>query len=240
MGTLDPAFISLLVDIFTGAALIKVLVADDHHLVRTSIVRTIELEDGLKVIAEASDGETAIKLCREHSPDIVLMDIRMPGVDGLEATQKIVRSLPDVRVIVLTAYLEESFAKRLLEAGAFGFISKGTPFDEMIRAIHQVAAGERYLSPEIAQRLVFSGMDTQRSNPFDQLSSRELQVATMIVNCHRVSEISDRLHLSPKTVNTYRYRIFDKLGVTSDVEMTHLAMRHQLLDDYVLDRPDET
>ncbi len=240
MGTLKAAFTHLPVDIPTGATLIKVLVADDHHLVRTSIVRTIELEEGLKVIAEASDGETAIKLCREHSPDIVLMDIRMPGVDGLEATQKIVRSLPDVRVIVLTAYLEESFAKRLLEAGAFGFISKGTPFDEMIRAIRQVARGERYLSPEIAQRLVFSGMDTKRSNPFEQLSSRELQVAMMIVNCHRVSEISDRLHLSPKTVNTYRYRIFDKLAVASDVEMTHLAMRHKLLDDYALDRPDDS
>jgi two-component system invasion response regulator UvrY len=225
----------LIVYLFTGAALIKVLVADDHHLVRTSIVRTIELESGLKVIAEASDGETAIKLSREHTPDIVLMDIRMPGVDGLEATRKIVRSLPDVRVIVLTAYLEESYAKRLLEAGAFGFISKDTPFDEMIRAIRQVAHGERYLSPEIAQGLVFSGMNAKLSNPFEQLSSREMQVAMMIVNCHRVSEISDRLHLSPKTVNTYRYRIFEKLGVSTDVEMTHLALRHQLLDDFALD-----
>ena len=213
--------------------MIKVLVADDHHLVRTSIVRTIELEDGLKVIPEASDGETAIKLCREHSPDIVLMDIRMPGVDGLEATRKIVRSLPEVRVIVLTAYLEESFPNACWKQGPSVSSPRARPSIEMIRAIRRVAGGERYLTPEIAQRLVFSGMDTGCSNPFEQLSTREMQVALMIVNCHRVDGISDRLHLSPKTVNTYRYRIFEKLGVTSDVEMTHLAMRHQLLDDYV-------
>lgn len=211
--------------------MIKVLVADDHHLVRTSIARMLNEEDGLQVIGEAADGEEAISLSRALRPDIVLMDIRMPGIGGLEATRKIARGMSDIKVVVLTAYLEETFAQRLLDAGASGFISKGSEMEEMVRAIRAIYVGQRYISPEIAQRLVLAKLDAQ-DNPFDQLSSRELQVAMMIVNCHKVSDISDRLFLSPKTVNTYRYRIFEKLGVQSDVELTHLGLRHGLVDGY--------
>lgn len=211
--------------------MIKVLIADDHHLVRTSIARMLDNEEGLQVIGEAADGEDAISLSRRLHPDIVLMDIRMPGIGGLEATRKIARGMSDIKVVVLTAYLEEIFAQRLLEAGASGFISKGSELGEMVRAIRNIHAGQRYISPEIAQRLVLSKLDAQ-DNPFDQLSSRELQVAMMIVNCHKVSDISDRLFLSPKTVNTYRYRIFEKLDVQSDVELTHLALRHGLIAGY--------
>ena len=211
--------------------MIKVLVADDHHLVRTSIARMLNEEEGLQVIGEAADGEEAISQSRALHPDIVLMDIRMPGIGGLEATRKIVRGMPDIKVVVLTAYLEETFAQRLLDAGASGFISKGSELEEMVRAIRTIHVGQRYISPEIAQRLVLAKLDAQ-DNPFDQLSSRELQVAMMIVNCHKVSDISDRLFLSPKTVNTYRYRIFEKLGVQSDVELTHLGLRYGLVDGY--------
>ncbi|MBZ9537656.1 UvrY/SirA/GacA family response regulator transcription factor [Modicisalibacter tunisiensis] len=213
--------------------MIRVLVADDHHLVRTSIAHMLDAEDGLSVVGEAADGEDAISQARRLRPDIVLMDIRMPGIGGLEATRKIARGMSDIKVIVLTAYLEDTFAQRLLEAGASGFISKGTELEEMVRAIHGVQAGQRYISSEIAQRLVLARLDNQE-NPFDQLSSRELQVAMMIVNCHKVSDISDSLFLSPKTVNTYRYRIFEKLGVHSDVELTHLGLRFGLIDGYQL------
>lgn len=218
--------------------MIRVLVADDHHLVRTSIVHLLNAEKDINVVGEAADGEEAIAQTRRLNPDVVVMDIRMPGIGGLEATRKIRRLTSDIRILVLTAFIEEAFAQRLLEAGAHGFISKGSQHDEMVKAIRAVFAGQRFVSPEIAQRLVLSRIDHEE-NPFDQLSQRELQVAMMIVNAQRVADIADRMFLSPKTVNTYRYRIFDKLGVTSDVEMTHLAMRHQLLDDYVLDRPDE-
>ena len=211
--------------------MIKVLVADDHHLVRTSIARMLNEQDGLQVIGEAADGEEAISRSRSLRPDIVLMDIRMPGIGGLEATRKIVRGMSDIKVVVLTAYLEETFAQRLLDAGASGFISKGSELEEMVRAIRATHAGQRYISPDIAQRLVLAKLDAQE-NPFDQLSSRELQVAMMIVNCHKVSDISDRLFLSPKTVNTYRYRIFEKIGVQSDVELTHLGLRYGLVDGY--------
>ncbi|SDL68171.1 two component transcriptional regulator, LuxR family [Franzmannia pantelleriensis] len=211
--------------------MIKVLVADDHHLVRTSIARLLDGEDGIAVIGEAIDGEEAISMARQLRPDIVLMDIRMPGIGGLEATRKIAKGMADIHVLVLTAFLEETFAQRLLDAGASGFISKGAELDDMVLAIRNVFSGQRYISPDIAQRLVLTKMEAS-DNPFDNLSHRELQVAMMIVNCQKVSEISDRLYLSPKTVNTYRYRIFEKLGVHSDVELTHLGLRHGLVDGY--------
>ncbi|WP_227368056.1 UvrY/SirA/GacA family response regulator transcription factor [Halomonas sp. M20] len=211
--------------------MIKVIVADDHHLVRTSIAHMLSQEDGIQVVGEAATGEEALSLARTLRPDIVLMDIRMPGIGGLEATRKIARGMSDIKVVILTAYLEETFAQRLLEAGASGFISKGTAMDEVVRAIRAIQLGQRYISPEIAQRLVLAKMDTQ-DNPFDQLSSREMQVAMMIINCHKVNDISDRLFLSPKTVNTYRYRIFDKLGLQTDVELTHLGLRHGLVEGF--------
>ncbi|MBB3232510.1 UvrY/SirA/GacA family response regulator transcription factor [Halomonas stenophila] len=211
--------------------MIRVLVADDHHLVRTSIAHLLNAEADISVVGEAADGEEAIRQARQLKPDIVLMDIRMPGIGGLEATRKIHRFTSDVRILVLTAFLEEAFAQRLLEAGAHGFISKGCQQDEMVQAIRGVFAGQRYVSPEIAQRLVLSRIDSS-DNPFDQLSQRELQVAMMIVNCQKVADIADRMFLSPKTVNTYRYRIFEKLGVHSDVELTHLGLRHGLVDGF--------
>jgi|TARA_B100000929_G_scaffold285120_1_gene268299 two-component system invasion response regulator UvrY len=211
--------------------LIRVLVADDHHLVRTSIVHLLNAEKDINVVGEAADGEEAIAQTRRLNPDVVVMDIRMPGIGGLEATRKIRRLTSDIRILVLTAFIEEAFAQRLLEAGAHGFISKGSQHDEMVKAIRAVFAGQRFVSPEIAQRLVLSRIDHEE-NPFDQLSQRELQVAMMIVNAQRVADIADRMFLSPKTVNTYRYRIFEKLGVNSDVALTHLGLRHGLVEGF--------
>ncbi|MBB3329250.1 two-component system invasion response regulator UvrY [Halomonas campaniensis] len=211
--------------------MIRVLIADDHHLVRTSIAHLLNAEADISVVGEAANGEDAIAETRRLEPDVVLMDIRMPGIGGLEATRKIHRTMPGIRVLVLTAWLEETFAQRLLDAGAYGFLGKGSQHDEMVTAIRGVFAGQRYVSPEIAQRLVLSRIDAP-DNPFDQLSQREMQVAMMIVNCQKVADISDRLFLSPKTVNTYRYRIFDKLGVHTDVELTHLGLRHGLVEGF--------
>ncbi|MGM0914553.1 MAG: response regulator [Pseudomonadota bacterium] len=211
--------------------MIKVLIADDHHLVRTSLAHLLNAEKDLRVIGEASNGEEAITQTRRLKPDVVLMDVRMPGIGGLEATRKITRTLPDARVLVLTAWLEDTFAQRLLDAGAWGLVSKDSQHDEMVRAIREVFHGQRYVSPDVAQRLVLSRIDAPE-NPFDELSSREMQVAMMIINCQKVADISDRLFLSPKTVNTYRYRVFEKLGVNSDVELTHLGLRHGLVEGF--------
>ncbi|CAM3768582.1 Response regulator GacA [Pseudomonas reidholzensis] len=209
--------------------MIRVLVVDDHDLVRTGITRMLADIDGLQVVGEADSGETALKLARELKPDVVLMDVKMPGIGGLEATRKLLRSHPDTKVVAVTVCEEDPFPTRLLQAGAAGYLTKGAALDEMVQAIRLAFAGQRYISPQIAQQLALKSFQPQGS-PFDALSEREIQIALMIVGCQKVQIISDKLCLSPKTVNTYRYRIFEKLSVTSDVELTLLAVRHGMVD----------
>ncbi|MGH8437652.1 MAG: response regulator transcription factor GacA [Pseudomonas sp.] len=209
--------------------MIRVLVVDDHDLVRTGITRMLADIDGLQVVGEADSGEASLKVARELKPDVVLMDVKMPGIGGLEATRKLLRSHPDVKVVAVTACEEDPFPTRLLQAGAAGYLTKGAGLDEMVQAIRLVFSGQRYISPQIAQQLALKSFQPQGS-PFDALSEREIQIALMIVGCQKVQIISDKLCLSPKTVNTYRYRIFEKLSVTSDVELTLLAVRHGMVD----------
>ncbi|MHA7116284.1 MULTISPECIES: response regulator transcription factor GacA [Pseudomonas] len=209
--------------------MIRVLVVDDHDLVRTGITRMLADIDGLQVVGEADSGESALKLARELKPDVVLMDVKMPGIGGLEATRKLLRSHPDIKVVAVTVCEEDPFPTRLMQAGAAGYLTKGAGLDEMVQAIRMAFAGQRYISPQIAQQLALKSFQPQGS-PFDALSEREIQIALMIVGCQKVQIISDKLCLSPKTVNTYRYRIFEKLSVTSDVELTLLAVRHGMVD----------
>jgi len=208
-----------------------VLVVDDHDLVRTGISRMLADISGLQVIGQADSGEDAIRKARELKPDVVLMDVKMPGIGGLEATRKLLRSYPDLKVIAVTICEEDPFPTRLLQAGAAGYLTKGAALEEMVQAIRMVFGGQRYISPQIAQQLALKSFQPQLSeSPFDLLSEREIQIALMIANCQKVQNISDKLCLSPKTVNTYRYRIFDKLSITSDVELALLAVRHGMVD----------
>jgi len=208
-----------------------VLVVDDHDLVRTGISRMLADIDGLQVIGQADSGEEAIRKSRELKPDVVLMDIKMPGIGGLEATRKLLRSYPDIKVIAVTICEEDPFPTRLLQAGAAGYLTKGAALEEMIQAIRMVFAGQRYISPQIAQQLALKSFQPKlNGSPFDLLSEREIQIALMISNCQKVQTISDKLCLSPKTVNTYRYRIYEKLSITSDVELALLAVRHGMVD----------
>ncbi len=207
--------------------MIKVLVVDDHELVRMGITRMLADVSDIQVLGDVGSGEEALVAVRELRPDVVLMDLRMPGIGGLEATRKLVQHYPEIKVIAVTICHEDPFPTRLLQAGASGYLTKGSCIDEVIKAIRQVYAGQRFLSSEIAQQLALKpyGAESGRS-PFDLLSEREMQVALMIVACHSIQDISDRLFLSPKTINTYRYRIFEKLSVGSDVELALLAVRH--------------
>lgn len=209
--------------------MIQVVVVDDHDLVRMGLVRLLEDVEGLAVIAEAASGEEAVRLAKELEPDVILMDVRMPGLGGIEATRKIHRLYPDIRVIGVTACGDDPYPSRLLQAGAAGYLTKDTSTEEMVRAIRTVSAGQKYLSPKVAQQLALQNV-TGGASPFSDLSDREMQIATLICSCKKVQEISDQLCLSPKTVNTYRYRIFEKLTISSDVELTHLAIRHGLLE----------
>ncbi|AUM10933.1 UvrY/SirA/GacA family response regulator transcription factor [Ketobacter alkanivorans] len=211
--------------------MIKVFIVDDHDLVRTGISRMLADVAGIKVVGEAASGEEALKLVRDLGPDVVLMDAKMPGIGGLEATRKLLRQNADVRVIAVTACSEEPFPSRFLQAGASGYLTKGAALEEMVKAIRLVHSGQRYISPDVAQELALKPFRSEaETSPFDQLSEREMQIAMMIVNCQKVQEISDKLFLSPKTVNSYRYRLFEKLSINSDVELTLLAVRHGMLD----------
>jgi len=212
---------------------ITVLIVDDHELVRAGIRSLLSGVNGIKVVAEASTGEEAIKLVREKNPNIVLMDVRMPGIGGLEATRRLLRSDPAMKVIVLTVCGEEPFPSKLLQAGAAGYLTKGCGLEEMLQAIHSVFHGKRHISPEVAHLLALKHLSEKKASPFDALSGREMQIMLMITSGQKVPEISDKLCLSPKTINSYRYRLFEKLNVHSDVELTHLAMRHGILDEQI-------
>lgn len=209
--------------------MVDIVVVDDHDLVRMGLMRLLSDVDGIRVVAEADSGEKAIELAKKHEPDVMLMDVRMPGMDGIEATKKIQRLYPDIKIIAVTACGDDPFPARLLQAGASGYLTKGASTDEMVKAIKTVMAGQKYLTPEVAQKLALSNLSGS-DNPFGELSDREMQIATMICSCKKVQEISDKLCLSPKTVNTYKYRVFEKLSVTSDVELTHMAIRYGLLE----------
>ncbi|ATG57775.1 DNA-binding response regulator [Pseudoalteromonas sp. 13-15] len=211
--------------------MINVLLVDDHELVRTGIRRILDDVRGFKVVGEAKDGEAAVQFCRQHTPNIVLMDMNMPGMGGLEATKKICRYCPDVKIIVLTVNCEDPFPSKVMQIGAHGFLTKGAGSDEMVRAIRSVHAGQRYIAPEIAQQIALAQVTGRTDeNPFQSLSERELQIMLMITKGEKAQDIAERLNLSSKTVNSYRYRMFEKLNVGGDVELTHLAIRHKMID----------
>jgi two-component system invasion response regulator UvrY len=188
----------------------------------------------MNVAGEADSGEQAVKWCRSNHADVVLMDMNMPGIGGLEATKKILRFNPDVKIIVLTVHTENPFPTKVMQAGAAGYLTKGAGPDEMVNAIRLVNSGQRYISPEIAQQMALSQVSSNSDNPFKDLSERELQIMMMITKGEKVTDISEQLNLSPKTVNSYRYRLFSKLGISGDVELTHLAIRHGILDTETL------
>lgn len=214
--------------------MIRVLIVDDHRLVRAGIARVLEDVKGIEVAGCAESGEEALEMIRQAPPDVVLMDIRMPGIGGMEATRRALRLEPDLKVVATTVYDDEPFPGQMFEAGAIGYVTKDADVRELISAIRKAQVGQRYLSSDVARHMALRNYETQDTSPFANLSGREMQIATMVVNCRKVQEISECLCLSPKTVNSYRYRIFEKLNISSDVELTLLAMKHGMLDPHTV------
>lgn len=210
--------------------MIRVLIADDHRLFRVGLQKMLREAPELKLVGEAKSGEEAVATARDVEPNVVLMDICMPGIGGLEATRRIVRLQRDIKVIAVTAYEDSPYPLQALKAGALGYLTKAVNAEELLKAIKRVFLGKRYLSAEIAQQLAMNKFSDEPEDPFGLLSSREMQIMLMVVNCHKVKDISSNLHLSPKTVNSYRYRIFEKLNVTSDVELTLMAVRYGVVN----------
>lgn len=184
----------------------------------------------ISVVGEACSGEDALRLVRELKPHVVLMDIQMPGIGGLEATRKLLQAHPEVHILAVTACNEEPLPSMLMKAGASGYVTKGTPLPDMLAAIRSVSVGQPYLSSDVAQEIAINSLQ-KTETPFDVLSEREVQVALMIVNCQNNQEIADRLNVSPKTISTYRARIYEKLRIDSDVKLTLMALRHGLLQN---------
>ncbi len=213
-----------------GWILIKVLVVDDHDLVRMGISRMLADVRDIKVVGQAASGEDALRLVKELKPHVVLMDVQMPGIGGLEATRKLLTASPDIRILAVTVCDAEPMPSMLMKAGASGYITKGTPLPDMVAAIRSICAGQTYLSPDVAQEMAINSLQKAQS-PFDVLSEREKQVAMMIVNCQGNQEIADSLYVSPKTISTYRARIYEKLRIDNDVKLTHMALRHGLLQN---------
>lgn len=206
-----------------------ILIVDDHDLVRTGLKNILAGEAGLTVVGEAASGEEAIQLTRRLKPDLVLMDVGLPGLSGLETTERILKVQPKVRVIVLTAHSEPPLPARLLDSGASGYLTKACNANELIRAVRKVAAGERYIGSDISQQLAISLLPGAPQSPFQELTSRELEIAMMLIQGMRVQSIGEVLNVSPKTVATYKYRIYDKAGVSNEVELLRMALRYGLV-----------
>ncbi len=211
--------------------MIRVMLVDDHELVRTGFRHILNGMQDITVVGEAESGEDALKQIPDLKPDLILMDINMPGIGGIEATRIIKRKHPEVQVIVVTVHSDAPFPGKLHEAGALGYLTKGCPATEIMAAIKTVVTGKPFLSSEVAQKLSLaklSGIDSEL--PFDSLSKREMQVMMMIVQGSKNQDISDTICVSPKTISTYRHRLFEQLGIETDAELTMLAIRYGIAE----------
>lgn len=208
---------------------IRVAVVDDEELVRAGMVSIISRVEGIDVVAEGSSGEDAIAICRDTPVDVVLMDIKMPGIGGYGAVRTLSKVNTEVKILIVSVYSDDMYPTRLLQAGAKGYITKASSKAEMVRAIRSIHQGQHYICPDIANVMALKQIGDQSNNVFDQLSERELQVCLKIISGVKPQDIAEDFHLSAKTINSYRYRIFEKLGINNDVELTHLAVKHGLL-----------
>ena len=204
---------------------IKVLVVDDHPVVRKGLQSCLARQDRLRIVGEASDGDEALGKTRELGPDIVLMDIDLPRMNGLAVTELLRKEQPRVKVLVLSVHTNKEFIFRIIQAGAHGYISKGAPPDELVRAIESVCNGEAFFSPEIARaalnQFVTSG---GKQEPFVQLTSREREVLALIAEGRSNKEVASRLGIGVRTIETHRERIMRKLKIHTIAGLTRFAI----------------
>lgn len=208
---------------------LRILIADDHTLVRTGLRKILEAQPGWEVVAEAGDGREAIKQTLELMPDVVILDIAMPRLNGVEAVQQIVRRAPNVRVLVLTMYVDEAYVNRTVRAGALGYLLKDSADVDLIRAVTAVSNGKSFFSPAVA-RIILDEYGRQLSEKgttdrYDTLSEREREVFQLIAEGLSNKEVADVLHISPATVETHRARLMEKLDVHSTAELVLCAVR---------------
>ena len=209
---------------------IKILMVDDQRLVLIGLAKTISEMSPAYIVGTASSGEEGLEQVRKHRPNIVFMDVEMPGMDGIEATRRIKRIAPDTKVIALSVEEDYPMPRVMLEAGAIGYLSKSAQETEIREAIAMACNNNEYIGKNVAQKIALHTLNKWDRSPFAILSSREIQIARMVFNSLSVRTISEQLALSPKTVNSYRYRIFSKLNIRSDMQLALLAVKFGLLD----------
>ena len=208
---------------------IKILLVDDHAVVRMGFKMLIEAEDDITVIGEAESGEGAIKLFQELKPDIIVMDITMPGIGGIEAIDRIMAKDKNTKILVLSAHEDSVHPKRVLNAGAMGYLTKRSAAEELIKAIKSIHQGKRYLEPSIAQQMAITQLSGE-TNPVEILSDREFEVFIALAKGKSTNEIADTLCLSPRTVGTHLYNIKQKLNANNSAEIALIAIRCGLID----------
>jgi two-component system, NarL family, invasion response regulator UvrY len=208
---------------------INVMLVDDHAVVRMGFKMLLETSSDIKVVAEAENGETAIKSYMEHKPHVVVMDITMPGMGGLEAIERILAKDSNAKILVLSAHEDSVHPKRVLNAGAMGYLTKRSAAEEMIKAIHMVASGKKYIEAGVAQQMAIQQLSGDQS-PVDVLSEREFEVFMSLAKGKTTNEIAESLFLSPRTVGTHLYNIKQKLNANNSAEIALIAMRSGLLE----------
>jgi DNA-binding NarL/FixJ family response regulator len=209
---------------------IRIVVVDDHVIVRTGMCMLLAAEPELDVVGQAGCGETALPLLRKLRPDVLVCDVHLPGISGIEVVERVVRGGYGPRVIMVSALQEGPMPRRAMAAGASAYVGKGNDVSELLRAVRDVSLGKRYLANGIAQQLALSGIDGRGASPFDVLSPRELEVAMLLAQGLRQDEIARRLSLSAKTINTHKTRLFEKLEIQDGIALARMASRYGLAD----------
>lgn len=210
--------------------MIKVLLVDDHELVRSGIEALLATEKDIVVVAVCNCGEEALRIVEQESLDVILMDINMPGIGGFEACRRVLQFRPTLKIIALSVHNDGPIPQQLLKLGVVGFVSKASPVSEMVAAIKTVMSGKRYLCQDVASNLAFQFLPGADSSPFLQLSQREAEVVRLILTGKSIQEMSEALNLNPKTINTYRYRVYHKLNIKNDVELMRQAAKFNYPD----------
>lgn len=209
----------------------RILIADDHGIVRDGLKSLLNEQPDMEVVGEAENGQTAVRMAEEHSPDIVIMDMSMPLLNGVEATRMILKNNPNTRVMILSMHSDRHIVKETLEAGASAYVLKSHLFDEMLRALETLAKGGKYLSPQVTDIVIddYLGKSAGKaSSGTPKLTSRERQIVQLVAEGKTVKEIARILHISPKTADTNRRQIMNKLGISSVAELTKYAVREGL------------
>ncbi|MEO7916068.1 MAG: response regulator [Dokdonella sp.] len=216
--------------------MLRVALIDDHELVRTGYRLILSAQPDIEIVGEAEDGQSGLLMLKRLEPDVALVDVQMPGLSGIEVTDRVRRSNLRTRIVIVSMVSESPFPRRLLAAGASGYVTKGCSADELIKAIRTVADGRRYLAAKVAERLALDALDGNTGSPFEALTTRELEVAMMLSNGRDMQQIAKTLKLSVKTVATYKYRLFEKMDIDNTVALAHLAGIHGLLEGQQFDK----